>query len=85
MTRLRSRKLGFALTGLLAAALAALGGGAVVLRSTPAAACWYSTYPVQNCDSCYVDPGSAGKDNCDILYAAGRAYCEANGGDCVSD
>jgi hypothetical protein len=81
----KRRKLGFVLTGLMAAAVAALGGAAVVLKSTPAAACWASAAGVPNCDTCYVDGGSSGKDNCDMLYGAGRGYCEANGGDCYSD
>jgi hypothetical protein len=81
----RPRKLRFAVTGLIAAGLALVAGGVIVLRSTPASACWESRAYVPNCDSCYVDGGSTGSDDCDMLYAGGNGYCDAGGSTCVSD
>jgi hypothetical protein len=73
------------MTGLVAAGLALFAGGVIVLKSTPAAACWESQSYVPNCDSCYVDGGSTGSDDCGMLYGNGNGYCEARGSTCVSD
>jgi hypothetical protein len=81
----RRRRVRFALTGLGAAALAMLGGAAVVLKSAPATACFQSAWPVTSCGDCSVDGGSSGVESCYLMYAVGQQYCEAFGNACVSD
>ena len=57
----------------------------IVLKSTPAAACFDSQPFVPNCDYCRVDGGSNGSEGCDMLYGNGNGYCDAYGSMCYSD
>ena len=85
MTKPRQRTIGFALTGLMAAAIAMLGAGAFVFKSKPAVACYDQTYPVYSCGSCSTAGGSWGQEGCDFRSGDSYGYCLTYGAGCYSD